>query len=261
MQAADIQPGKIYALREPPRPLGPMRRVRVQERVRKGGRWRIEFLDEPTVGLVDYTASRNIIVPWGQRRALVRDEERAVRLTEVSDREYPGNNHPIETAVMWVLDSSGEAAAGSIGGTLGMSRDCWDRLLARAGLDEIPDAHHVVYQDRHGDVHAPWPTVLTLAQAFAASEPETVLSNVDYHEQMLSLEARDPAHRDTYRYLQAQRPAFALARSWAGFDLALKERDDEIERLRRIIERSMSDLRRAGQDDLAHRMQTMLTGR
>lgn len=88
-----------------------MQRVRVVEQVRSG-RWKVEWVD-PNPGLVDYVRSANIICRWSDRRAVLRDEERYDNLRRVSDRMWPGNEHPLSRGVDEVLDATGEPSVGS----------------------------------------------------------------------------------------------------------------------------------------------------
>jgi hypothetical protein len=250
-----IEPGKLYAVREPGQEF---RKARALELVRRG-KWRVEFVDEEPP-LVDYAKSVHIVCPWKERKALKRDEVRFARLQETSDRTFPGNDHPVDHAVMWVLSSTGEPALGTTHGWLSASPDVWERVCDRAGLAALPDKHHVVYTDRTGQVVAPWQSVLALARAFAASEPHTVLRHVEEEERQLDIASRDPAMGHLLDYLERCRPAFALCRSWAGFDQALREKDGEINRLRTIISRIIADLRYGGHEDEARRAERLLTG-
>jgi hypothetical protein len=251
-----IVPGKLYAVREPGQAL---RKAKAIELVRRG-KWRVEFVDEDPP-LIDYARAAHILCPWKEHKALLRDEERFARLKSVSDRTFPGDDHPLDHAVMWVLDSTGEPGLGAMHGWMGASPDTWERLCARAGLPDLPDEHRVVYTDRTGEVIAPWQTVLAVCKAFADAEPRTVLRHVEEEERRLHLASLDPATSYVLELLERYRPAFALLRSWAGFNVALAEKDEEIDRLRKIISRTIHELRRSGHDDLARKVERLLKGR
>lgn len=84
MDKNDIELGKHYAIRE--HPDDDLQHVKILESVRSG-KWRAEWIN-PNPGLVDYVASRHIIVPWGQRRALLRDERNAATMFASVDRGW-----------------------------------------------------------------------------------------------------------------------------------------------------------------------------
>ena len=59
MDKNNIEPGKHYAIREHPN--DDLQHVKIVESVRSR-KWRAEWID-PNPGLIDYVASRHIIVP------------------------------------------------------------------------------------------------------------------------------------------------------------------------------------------------------
>jgi hypothetical protein len=50
----------------------------------------------------------------------------------------------------------------------------------------------VRYRDRHGDGHLPLDATVALARAFAAAEPQTVVSYLDDSEEELRLKGNQP---------------------------------------------------------------------
>ena len=73
MLKSEIHSGTDYALREK-REIGvPFQRVRIIEHVRKN-KWKAKWI-EPNPGLVDYVESGQLIVPWKERKAFLREEE------------------------------------------------------------------------------------------------------------------------------------------------------------------------------------------
>jgi hypothetical protein len=74
-------------------------------------------------------------------------------------------------------------------------------------------------------------------------------------------ESLDPATSYRLESLERYRPAFALCRSWAGFNQALAEKDAEIDRLRKIISRTIHELRADGHDTMARKVERLLKGR
>ncbi len=78
--------------------------------------------------------------------------------------------------------------------------------------------HPLAYTDRHGEVHLPLDAVVGLAKAFAAAEPQTVVSYIDDREEELRLKGNQPGDRWYHDYLRELSPGYALARQWAGLD-------------------------------------------
>lgn len=237
-----------------------MDKVRVVERVRSG-RWKVEWV-EPNPGLVDYVKSINIICPWADRRAVVRDEQRQERLREVSDRSWPGRDHPLVDAVDEALGATGEFGLYTDKGEVVIEADVIERVCERCGLDpnDLPD-QAVSYVDRNGMRHVPFTAALAMAKAFAAAEPDTVLLHIDTTEREHTVDAAQPGNAYLLPLVERWKAGWALVRQWAGTDEQLARRDHEIDRLRGIIERTIWDLRRAGHPDLAGRLDRQLHGR
>lgn len=256
MQLSDIRIGQEYGYRDAPRQRGPLQQVKVIERVRS--KWKVEWI-EPNPGLQDYVKSVNLVVRWKERRAFLRDEDSWERLEDVCDREWPGHEHPLSEAVDLVLGSTGENIWVGNRGELSAAPDVLERVTQRAGIKlevQVP-----AFIDRTGEAHFPFEKAVTFAQAFAATEPETVLLGVEAAQRRWELEAREPGNYGLVSLVQRWKAGWALCRQWAGFDQALAERDAEIERLRRIIYDLGYELRRAGQDELAAKLERKVKGR
>ena len=193
-----------------------MQKVRVLEHVRSG-RWKVEWVD-PNPGLVDYVKSANIICRWADHRAVIRDEQRYQRLREVSDRLWPGDEHPLTEAVGAVLGSTGEDLY-PVYGVLTAPPDVIERVCARSGVerDALPDDLHS-FVDRAGTQHLSFGAALHLAKAFAAMEPDIVLLNVDTAERKYVVAASEPAHGYLVPLVERWRAGWAIVRQWAGTD-------------------------------------------
>jgi hypothetical protein len=74
--------GRFYAYRERRGPGHPLIKVKLLEKLGRRGKLRVRFMDGPYPGLEDYVNTRQLVVPWGERRAFLRDEEREQRLEE-----------------------------------------------------------------------------------------------------------------------------------------------------------------------------------
>ena len=87
---SEIEVGAEYALREPPKRGVEFQRVRVLEQTRS--QWKVEWV-EPNRGLVDFVKSMNLVAPWRERRAFLREEENWAQLKEACS-DWPGHLHP-----------------------------------------------------------------------------------------------------------------------------------------------------------------------
>ena len=174
MESAALEVGRLYAYRENPRSKSDMLKVKLIAKVGRGGKVKIRFEDGPHPGLEEYVRTANIIVSWGDRKAVLRDEERSQRIDEYAQRS--SSDHAIVEAVSSILESSGEPSAGAAIGGLSMPEAELARIMRRAGLEGGPTTlHHLAFRNRRGDVEMPLDGAETLARAFAAAEPETVL--------------------------------------------------------------------------------------
>jgi hypothetical protein len=247
--------GQEYGYREKPRQKGPLERVRILERVRS--QWKVEWI-EPNPGLQDFVKSTHLLTPWRESKEFLRDEASWDALSQRCDQTWPGGEHALSEAVDTVLESTGELIYVGNHGELTCTPEVLERLAQRASIElrlEPPG-----FVDRKGQAHLPFDAALTLAQAFSAAEPETVLLQVNTAQRKYELEAREIGNSYLVPLVQQWRAGWALCRQWAGFDEAIAEREQEIERLRRIIEDVRYELRRGGQDDLAAKLDRKLRG-
>lgn len=198
------------------------------------------------VPLCSSAISATIIVPWGERRAFLRDEQRAEALALATARTFPGDDSPISTAVDKVLDCAGELELFVYRGNLNFDRESLERVATRAGID--PPSHPAGYKDRHGRERLPFSCALMLAEAFAAAEPRTVLDGVDADERELRLQLREPGSTHLSQLLSEYRAAWALVRQWAGHDVAVAAREERITELERFLVQVQWDLRRPSVD-------------
>src|SRR5438270_624981 len=87
MQTAALVEGRYYVFREKPRAGTPMLKVKLVEKVGRRGHVKIRFEDGPHPGLEEYINVRQLVVPWGERKALLRDEERLARIEQTVKRD------------------------------------------------------------------------------------------------------------------------------------------------------------------------------
>lgn len=256
MESQALVVGRSYAYREKRSPACPLLQVKLLGRK---GKLKVRFQDGPHPGLEEYVSSRQLVVPWGERRALLRDEERASQLAEhargLADKA-------LMEAAGAVLESTGEPGAYAGDTTTAISEDELQRILDRAGVQTAPaDLHPLAYRDRHGNVHLPLDAVVAVARAFAAAEPQTVMGYLDDSEEELRLKGNLPGERWYHQYLRELSPGFALARQWAGLEQEGEMLRKEIARLRTLLSGAAYDLKSAGQERKASRLLRALEGR
>ena len=107
MLKAHIKPGTEYGFRERLKPGTPFQRVRAIEHIRKN-KWKVEWID-PNPGLIDYVESGQLIVPWKNHKALLKEEQSAKELREYIQRHgYDNDDFPVPSAIQQVLESMGD---------------------------------------------------------------------------------------------------------------------------------------------------------
>ena len=234
----------------------PLVKVKLVEKVGRRGHVKIRFEEGPHPGLEEYVNVRQLVVPWGERKALLRDEERMERIRQTVRRDTAR-----QEAISSVLEASGEPGAGA-GEWLTMPEEEIQRICDRAGISEQPaDLHPLGFVDRFGDVHLPLEGAERLARAFAAAEPENVLMYINDREEELKRAGNVPGDRYLHDLLRDYQPGWALARQWAGFEREVEELQKEIGRLRSLVSRAASELREAGAEGKGRRLLRALDGR
>jgi len=104
MLKSQIKPGTEYAFREQRAPGTPFQRVRIIQHTR-GTKWRAEWVD-PSPGLVDYVDSGQLIVPWKEHKAFLKEEADEQRLREYNEAHgYDGEESAVVTALYQVYES------------------------------------------------------------------------------------------------------------------------------------------------------------
>jgi hypothetical protein len=84
---------------------------------------------------------------------------------------------------------------------------------------------------------------------------------LDNEEQKLLQEGYAFGERYKHEWLLEQKPAWALARSWASDAGGRDHLYEELERLRRLVREAVKALRDAGNDRAAARLERALAGR
>lgn len=252
MQEHELTTGRTYAYREKLSPDCPFLKVKLVEKVGRKGKVKVRFEDGPHPGLEEYVSTRQLVVAWGERKTVLRDEERKKGLAEY---ERGKDDKALRDASEAVLTSTGEPGAG------------WDRaelqrILDRAGIEQSPEElHPLAYCDRRGEAHLPLEARIAVAQAFAAAEPQTVVAYLDDVEEEWRLKGNQPGERFSHDYLRQHLPGFALARQWAGLEQEAEMLRKEIARLRGLVSSAASDLKASGQRRKSERLLRALEGR
>ncbi len=254
MEGQQLAIGRLYAYRERRSAHCPLRKVKLIDIVGRRGKVKIRFEDGPHPGLEEYVSTRQIVISWADRKALLRDEERAALLEEY-EKGAGAVEKALSDAAEAVLEATGEPGCGMDQGEV-------QRILDRAGIEKGPtDLHHLAYRDRHGQIHLPGEAMVALAQAFAAAEPETVVIYLDDRDDELRIRGNQPGDRWYHQYRRELSPSFALARQWAGLEQESEMLRKEIARLRGLLSTAAHDLKRAGEERKSNRLLRALEGR
>ena len=99
-----------------------------------------------------------------------------------------------------------------------------------------------------------------LAREFAAANPETVTLYLEAEERELLAKGWGEGLRYHHDQLLEYGPPFALVRQWAGFEKELSLLRDEIKRLQDVVRSAVYELRAAGADFAAMKIERALRG-
>ena len=233
MQTSQIEVGHKYAMREKVSVGEPLIQVQVLETTGRGGQIKVRHLSEPHDGLEEFVKTRQLLVPWGERQAFLKDEERAQRFDEARQRP----NQALAGAIATVMAATGYSdGSADDDGTVHMEAVELREIARLAGLPQnLEDSHEAAYVDRFGDMHLPVEVAEKLAHAYASAEPEIVLMFIEDEENEYRAKGYEPGERFWHDYLREKTPGFALARYWAGHEEEVAQLRAEIERLRRLV--------------------------
>jgi hypothetical protein len=253
MEGHQLEIGRTYAFREKRSTSSPLLKVKLLDKIGRRGKLKVRFEDGEHPGLEEYVSTRQMLCAWGDRKVVLRDEEREERLAEYEKER--GDDKALRDAVQAVLDSTGEPGSGC-------DEDELQRVLDRAGIDTPPaDLHPVGFIDRYGRAHMPLDALAGVAKAFAAAEPQTVVAYLDDEEEENRLRGNEPGHRWYHQYQRELSPGYALARHWAGFSQEADMLREEIARLRMLLSKAAYDLKDAGKEHKSRWLLRALEGR
>ena len=128
---------------------------------------------DPNPGLVDYVESGQLVVPWKERRAFLKEEENKRYLREYNDRHgYDHEESPIVNALYSVFESIGDKLS-FYKGVLTSPLEALERFRRRIGIT-VDHETPPTYIDRQGKIQLPFDGALEMAKQFCAVEPATV---------------------------------------------------------------------------------------
>jgi len=254
MLKTEIKPGAHYAFREKRKPGTPFERVKVLEHTR-GNKWKAEWI-EPNPGLVHYVESGQLIAPWKEHRAVLKEEADRQRIDEYNDKQGYIFKSPITNALSEVFESVGEEVT-FWSGCLSDKPEAIDRLKMRIGLK--PGQHSIyAYVDRQGLLFLPFDEALEIARKFCAVEPQAVLVKIEAVEREWMRKARTAGEEYIIPLLNEYQAAWAIIRQWTGHDPAVAAREEHIQKLERLVWDAIYALQKAGLDSEAMRLRRAL---
>lgn len=184
MMRADLMDGQEYAFREKRTVGSPLHRIKLLKHIR-GRKWQARWI-RPNAGLVDYVSAEQILVPWNEQAAYLKEERDRVLMWQHNLKHGFEASSPITYAVYTVIENSGENI-GVGDSDIAATPERLERLKARAQLDHLQLCDiKPSYKDRMGRLHLPFETALELARAFCAAEPSAVIAVVEAEERQAS---------------------------------------------------------------------------
>jgi hypothetical protein len=254
MLKSQIKPGTEYAFREHRNEQAPFHRIRILQHTR-GTKWRAEWI-EPSPGLVDYVESGQLVVPWKEHKAFLKEEASAEALRGHNQTIGYDENDPIARALYQVFESVGDDVS-FYHGILICAPEAINRVKTRATMDPSKRSP-VAYTDRAGKLRLPFDEAFELARAFCAAEPAAVLVGVETTERDWAQKARRPGEEYIVPLLNQYRASWALIRQWTGHNPAVAQREAEIQKLERLVWDAVYALQKAGLDKEARKLRNAI---
>lgn len=254
MEKSEIIPGAHYAFRERRIPNTPVQHVKAVKHIR-GNKWKVQWI-EPSPGLVDYAVSWQLVAPWGERHALLKEEESRARIEEYNKQQGYDAGSPVTKALEEVLDSFGENLELNNGSLRG-EQDAIRRIKFRIGMDGDRRSS-CSYADRRGLEWLPYDEALEIAKKFCATEPQAVLAGIEACENDWTTQVRSGGNMHLKPLLNEYQAAWAIVRQWTGHDPAVAAREARMQQLERLVWDAVYALQKAGLDLEADRLRRKL---
>ncbi|MGH8337542.1 MAG: hypothetical protein ACRETL_12125, partial [Gammaproteobacteria bacterium] len=133
------------------------------------------------------------------------------------------------------------------------------RLADRAQLQRRPWSTKPSFKEQE-EIWTTNSALLDLAIALASAEPKMVHLYLDAQEVEYQAKGYLPGDRYMHDLLRKYKPAWALARQWAGGHESRKLHEGELDRLRRLVHHAVLVLYKAHLDDDARKLERSLGG-
>jgi hypothetical protein len=256
MLNADLTPGQKYAFREKRVPLAPLQQIKLLKHVR-GRKWQAKWI-QPNAGLIDYVSTEQILVPWREHAAFLKEESDQEVMRQHNLEHGFEASSPITLAVCSVIENAGEGIHLGKGDIYAIP-ERFERFNSRARLNVRGFQENApCYTDRSGRLHLPFEQALSLARAFCESEPAGVLSEIEADERKWSFIANRPGQEHHIPLLNSMRASWALVRQWCGPSVAIATKEKRIAELERLVLDAVYALQQAGLDCEADRLRRAL---
>ena len=254
---ADLMDGQEYAFREKRTVGSPLHRIKLLKHIR-GRKWQAKWLT-PNAGLIDYVSAEQILVPWNEQAAYLKEERDRELMWEHDQKQGFEASSPVTLAVYTVIENSGERIGIGDSDIAAMPEQL-ERLKVRAQLTHLQFCKiKLSYTDRMGRLHLPFETALELARALCAAESSAVIAVVEAEERQGSYIATRPGQEHRMPLLNSMRARWALIRQWCESNAALAARENRIAGLERLVLDAVYALQKAGLNGEANRLRRALS--
>lgn len=255
------QPGEVWAYRA--RGVDPLTPVRVvRHGSKKPPRVQVYFEDDAMEGREEWVPPARLKVPWDQAEDFKAEEARWAAVTALSPRGDTTETRAAEA----VIEDLVEFEVAYISGQHNLVVRDVAALAEQSGLSMENLTSHELSFENDGEVIAPWPVMLGVAQALAGRMPGQVLAAVDQEERELQVELlhgfrweRGKKFRDVEQEIeivrevdeQGHRQSRELRRQWCGAGALarwdeLAELRKEVRRVGGVAEEAIAVLRQRG---------------
>jgi hypothetical protein len=211
----------------------------------RAGRVKVRHLEGELEGLEEFVSAGHLRCRWKDWAKVEKDEQHEEKLIE-----YLPTTEPLEDVVIDAAEEVLEAAQEGVviehhprAYTRWNEEPALERLRVRAGLADKPWLAYPGFKHQGGDWYIADRILVDMAMAFAAAEPETVHLHLDLEEQRLLREGYWLDELEAHRRLLRSKPAFAVARSWAGGPEAHGHLREELKRSQYLLRKAVYDLR------------------
>jgi hypothetical protein len=217
---------------------------------------KVLFIDGDREGLRSWIRTGQLLCRWGEQAPILRDEQNQRRLREDWDEKF---DSVIDRALQSVVVATGES--GGFMNGWDERPEVFDRLWKRAGLERRAQDTYLAYQDRRGNVHVGWDTLVRFGMAFCRAQPEMVLSLLDGEEREYRARGHLPGESIYHEFMRENAASAAVVREWCGNAEERARLQKEIERLQGLLSQAAADLERAGAESAARRLRHALLGK